>query len=70
MTAKDEYSDKTVNQWAKEYVDLLNSPANGWGQHVHPRYGESHSMMFAMLQIFGDGATNAAIDAEFEKRKG
>jgi hypothetical protein len=57
--------EKTLEELAREYVYLLNSPPNGWGQHVHPIYGQSHAMMWHMIKTFGDIETYAAIhDAE------
>ena len=59
----------TLEQAAKEYVDTLNGQSNGLGQHVHPTYGRSDYMMRAMWETFGREAADAAIDAEFAKRK-
>lgn len=59
----------TLEEMATDYVKLLNAPANGWGQHVHPRYGISHKMLLTMQQRFGREATNKAIDAAFHQRR-
>jgi hypothetical protein len=52
-----------VNTAAREYVATLNSPPDGWGQHKHPRLGQSHHVLLAILREFGEDAGNAAIDA-------
>jgi hypothetical protein len=52
---------KTLEQMAREYVDLFSKPANGWGQHVHPIYGQSHALYWHMVETFGDLETIAAI---------
>ena len=54
---------------AKAYVDLLNSPPNGWGQHVHPHYGQSHHMLRKCYERHGQPAFTAALDAEFKRRR-
>lgn len=53
--------EKTLEELAREYVELLNSPPNAWGQHVHPTFGQSHAMLNAMIKAFGDMETFAAI---------
>lgn len=52
---------QTLKDLARQYVDLLNSPPNGWGQHVHPMYGQSHAMLWYMIKTFGDIETHWAI---------
>lgn len=47
---------------AREYWALLASPANGWGQHIHPRYGQSHNMLAAMYAKHGEEKFSAALD--------
>jgi len=37
----------------QEYVALLCSEPNGWGQHVHPEYGQSHFMLIYMAKKWG-----------------
>jgi hypothetical protein len=64
-----ETKEPTLQEMAKAYVDTLYSPANGHGQHVHPRYGRSDNMLYRMHQDFGVTEANKAIDAEFAKRR-
>ena len=40
----------------REYLELLDSPANGWGQHVHPRHGQSHLMVRYLYNKYGEEA--------------
>ena len=60
--------DQTVEDLAAEYVDALNSPPNGWGQHM-TRYGQSHHMLNYMSRTFGTPQTTHAIKAEFKARR-
>lgn len=69
MTIEAEVEEPTLEKMAEAYVSLISSPPNGWGQHVHPDYGQSHRMLLAMQTRFGTPSTNKAIDAEFEKRR-
>lgn len=55
--------EKTLEELAREYVDLLNSTPNAWGRYVHPIYGQSQAMLWHMIQTFGDMETYAAIHA-------
>lgn len=59
---------KTAQEFAKEYFDLLSSPPNGWGQHVHPEHGPSRAMLQKGRQDFGETAFDAALDAEWKRR--
>jgi hypothetical protein len=59
----------TIQQDAKDYVDLLDSAPNGWGQHVHPQYGQSHNMLWIMHERHGKAQFDAAVDAEFAAAK-
>tara|TARA_R110000787_G_scaffold43922_1_gene107592 strand:+ start:769 stop:1005 length:237 start_codon:yes stop_codon:yes gene_type:complete len=53
---------------AQEYVATLNSPANGWGQHIHKETGlESHFYFSKMVRLFGWNVTNHKIDREFAR---
>jgi len=58
-----------VEQMAREYVELLNGPADGLGQHCHPVYGASHFMLGRMRRDFGHAAADAAVDAAFAERR-
>jgi hypothetical protein len=59
----------TLNEYAKEYVDTILSPANGWGQHVHPTLGRSDYIMLEMFRIFGDVLAQEAITIELKNRR-
>ena len=54
-------TDPSLGEMCTEYVDLLNSPPNGWGQHIHPRHGQSHLMLRVICTRFGTEETNAKI---------
>jgi len=59
---------KNVEQMAREYVETLNSPANGWGQHVHKGTGlASHFYYLKMVNLFGDNVTRHKVDREFAR---
>ena len=57
----------TLKEHAAAYVKLLHSTPNGWGQHIHPGYGQSHHYLLAMQKEFGQETFNTAIDAAFEE---
>ena len=59
----------TLEQFAREYVALVNTPANAWGQHVHPVHGRSDVMLYRMVKKFGSAAAHAALDAAFAERR-
>ena len=69
MNMETKIEEPTLPEMAEEYVKLLNSPPNGWGQHIHPKYGNSHRMLLAMRNRFGLEETNKAIDAAFHELK-
>lgn len=37
-----------------EYVQLLDYPPNGWNQHIHPTYGQSHVMLRWLFNEYGE----------------
>ena len=45
--------DLALHETCLEYADLLNSPANAWGQHCHPVYGISHRMLANLYSKWG-----------------
>lgn len=52
----------SVEDMAREYVETLNSPPNGWGQHVHKSTGlASHFYMSKMMNRFGRDVAHDAI---------
>ncbi len=61
--------DQTVHDLAAEYVDCLEDSPNGWGQHIHPRFGQSHYVLRYMDCKFGTKETTAAIALEFKHRR-
>ena len=44
----------TAQELATAYAQTICGPANGWGQHVHPRLGVSHSIMGLLRKLVGD----------------
>lgn len=61
-------SDQTVFEMASEYVACLDSQPNGWGQHIHRRFGQSHYILRYMNVKFGAKETQDAITLEFKHR--
>lgn len=59
----------TLEEWAKIYVDTINGPMNGWGQHVHPIHGRSDYIMRSMFSEFGQPPAMAAIKEAFSTTK-
>ena len=60
----------TVEEYAQEYVDTLNGPANGWGQHICKRTGYvSHVVHRIGMRNYGEKEFNDAIDAVFAKEE-
>jgi len=57
----------TVEDYARHYVETINAPPNGWGQHVSPLFGQSHSVMIEASKRFGSEATQAAIQAALKE---
>jgi hypothetical protein len=59
-----------VTDAAREYAAwMLNSSPNALGQHVHPRWGQSHTYLWQMYRTFGEVESRAAIDAAFKESK-
>lgn len=56
----------TIQSDAREYVDILNGPANGWGQHVCPKTGlQSHAFLRRGYTRHGQAEFDAAVAAIF-----
>ena len=53
----------------REYLELLDSPANGWGQHVHPRHGQSHLTLRYLYNKYGKKAVLMEIDNQLRNRR-
>ena len=53
----------------REYLELFDSPANGFGQHVHPMYGQSHLMLRYLYNEYGDKAVRMEIDNQLRNRR-
>lgn len=45
-------SEWKLEDYAKHYVETLASPANAWGQHNSPYFGQSHAILYAMSKRF------------------
>ena len=52
-----------IKEECQEYVDLLNGPANAWGQHIHPKYGESHWMLHYLNKKYGEEEVQMCLDS-------
>jgi hypothetical protein len=59
----------TLEQFAEHYADTLAAPADGWGQHVSPIFGQSHWIMNAATLRFSTADVQRAF-AEAVARKG
>lgn len=56
----------TLTEAVQEYIDVLNSPPNGWGQHVGPK-GRSDYHLYLIYKEFGKDLTDAELDRQFNK---
>jgi hypothetical protein len=57
----------TPQQMAREYVDTLNSPANGWGQHISRKLGiVSHAVMSRLAGMVGNDEAQRLISEAFK----
>ena len=54
---------------AKAYAETIYGPANGWGQHVHPRYGISHAIMRRLYAIAGEQEATRLLDIEMAAQR-
>lgn len=57
----------TPEQIAKAYVETINGPANGWGQHVHPTLGRSHAIMLRLRRMVGEEECERLLDAAMKQ---
>jgi hypothetical protein len=48
------------------YVDALNSPPNGWGQHIIEPYGQSHHYLRYLNVKHGIEQVEAWLDAYYD----
>jgi hypothetical protein len=61
----------TVQDYAKHYTETIYSQPNGWGQHVSPVFGPSHTILRVMSQHFDPvDVVDAIADAFREHRNG
>ncbi len=58
-----------LREACEEYIDLLNSPPNGWGQHVHPIYGQSHNLLFKLWKDWSKKEVEDCLQMIFEERE-
>ena len=56
-------NDWNLDQYAQHYAETINSPANAWGQHLSPIFGQSHFIMTAAKKCY----SSEAVDQAFEK---
>jgi hypothetical protein len=47
------YKEWTAEQFAIHYKETLDKPANAWGMHVSPIFGQSHFIAIVAAQICG-----------------
>ena len=53
----------------EEYVNLLETPPNNWGQHIHPVHGQSHNLLAHLYKGWGKDEVKKCIDSIFQERK-
>lgn len=58
----------TLANMVKAYVDVLERPANAWGEHQDQNGTTSQGYHLKMVAQFPKEAVNAAIDAEIKRR--
>ena len=61
------------DEWTKEalalhYWDVLDSPPNGWGQHVSQYFGQSHMILIAGHEMFGAEEFDEEVDKAKKER--
>jgi hypothetical protein len=54
----------TPEKLAKAYVQTINAPPNGWGQHVHPTLGRSDFIMLELRRLVGEQECDRLIDEQ------
>ena len=54
-----------MEKQCQEYVDLLESPTNGWGQHMHPIHGQSHFFLMFLFKTYGKENVNKWLDNHY-----
>mgnify|MGYP003676243697 FL=1 len=58
----------SIESECMEYVNLLDSPPNGWGQHKHSKYGQSHFFLMYLYKTYGNGRVQACIDSIYANK--
>ena len=58
----------TLEQFADHYAETLAKPANAWGQHCSPLFGQSHYIMIAACCRFPTDSVNAAFSKAVKER--
>ena len=53
----------------EEYVALLDSPPNGWGQHIHPIHGQSHNLLRKLYNDWSEEKVKDCLQTIFKRRK-
>ena len=56
-----------LQQAAKKYVAVLNSPANALGQNIDTDGRASHQILSDISEKYGNEQTQTAINAEFQR---
>ena len=59
----------TPQEIATAYVETINRPANGWGQHVHPTLGRSDYIMLRLRRLVGEEEADKLIDAAMKMKQ-
>jgi len=62
-------NDWNLDQYAQHYAETINSPANAWGQHLSPIFGQSHFIMIAAKMRYPSEAVNQAFEKALKNYK-
>lgn len=59
------YNFKTIEEAVTEYIRVLNTPPNGWGQHIDQMGRQSHFLLAEIQAKFGKVETDRELDRQF-----
>ena len=56
---------RTPKELAQAYVETINGPANGWGQHVHQILGRSEFILLRLVREVGQEECDRLVNKAF-----
>jgi hypothetical protein len=59
----------SLSDFARHYAEIINSPANAWGQHLSKYFGQSHFIMMESQKRFGLTETETAINKAIKESR-